>query len=356
VKPTNARPKVEDLSDLQWARLERGLWSRLDAEDASPPAEQGSRYAAPPRSRGRRALAVAGGLALVAALVLVFWARRPGELGAPTPARVVTRESATTLSFAEAAIEVQARSALLLNGSAQSGATVVLERGGAGFKVAPRVTPFVVVAGDVSVRVVGTQFSVTRQGERVAVAVAEGKVDVRYRGELHQLLRGGRWATPPEVQEEILLEDAGADASAATDATERDDGSAAPADSDAAPSRRPRRTRAGETAPVAPATAPPVAPMAPDEGTRTEDLRRAGDEFAAAARLETAQPQEALHRYLVLAQRGDRWGATALFAAARLAFDIGEPDRGRSLATAYLRRFPRGLNAVDAAALLEGRR
>lgn len=355
MKPTNARPEVEDLSDLQWARLERGLWSRLDAEDASPSEEQRSRYAAPPRSRGRRALAVAGGLALVAALVLVvFWVRRPGELGAPTPARVVTRESATTLSFAEAAIEVQARSALLLNGSAQSGATVVLERGGAGFKVAPRVTPFVVVAGDVSVRVVGTLFSVTRQGERVAVAVTEGKVDVRYRGELHQLLRGGRWETPPEAHEEILLEDA--DASDASDATNRDDRGAAPVDGDAAPTRRPRRTRAGDTAPVAPVTAPPVAAMAPDEGTRTEDLRRAGDEFAAAARLETAQPQEALHRYLVLAQRSDRWGATALFAAARLAFDIGEPDRGRSLATAYLRRFPRGLNAVDAAALLEGQR
>lgn len=119
---------VEELSDLQWARVERGLWQRLDAETAEAAmgaardagdAEEALAQRARRQRRTWKLAAIAGGLAAAAALALVVWPRgaapvlgmsepaREGE-----PARVVTSASATTVSFADAAIEVQPHSAL----------------------------------------------------------------------------------------------------------------------------------------------------------------------------------------------------------------------------------------------------
>jgi transmembrane sensor len=54
---------------------------------------------------------------------------------------------------------------------------VWLDRGEAYFEVAKDASrPFVVYAGDRKITVLGTKFSVRRQGDRVVVAVAEGKV------------------------------------------------------------------------------------------------------------------------------------------------------------------------------------
>ena len=56
---------------------------------------------------------------------------------------------------------------------------VWLDRGEAYFEVAKDANrPFVVIAGDRKVTVLGTKFSVRRDGDRVLVAVAEGKVRV----------------------------------------------------------------------------------------------------------------------------------------------------------------------------------
>jgi hypothetical protein len=78
-----------------------------------------------------------------------------------------------------------------------------------------------------------------------------------------------------------------------------------------------------------------------------------GRAFAEAARLESSNPKEALRRYLVVAKGSGRWGANALFAAARLAVDIGQRAQGQALARAYLRRFPDGMNVADARELLQ---
>ena len=57
--------------------------------------------------------------------------------------------------------------------------TVWLDRGEAYFEVSKDPNrPFVVMAGDRKVTVLGTKFSVRRDGDRVSVAVAEGKVRV----------------------------------------------------------------------------------------------------------------------------------------------------------------------------------
>ncbi len=346
-------PSVEELSDLQWARIERGLWAKLDAEVVQVAPAPSLRVSSSWRVRG---LAVGGALALaaVAALVL-FWRKPKGvEELAEAPSRVMTRDSATTVSFADAAIEVSPQSAVLLSGGGERSAMVVLEAGRAGFRVAPRKRPFLVVAGHATVRVVGTHFSVARDGEVVEVEVQEGEVAVQYLGHVHQVIGGQSWRSTevkPVVQAAVLK-----------------DGGAAPQESVEAPAPQVERPRPREPRPAVPARrepvppvqeeappvqeeAPPVqapapVPVAPEDG----EARTA---FAAATRLESAAPRDALRRYLSLAKRDDRWGANALYAAARLSLDIGEHAQAARLARAYLQRFPGGANAADARLLLE---
>ncbi|HRC58470.1 MAG TPA: FecR family protein, partial [Kofleriaceae bacterium] len=215
--PRPQLPEVEELSDLQWARVERGLWTRLDAADPAAEVLLPGSPRATSASWRLRGLVI-GALAVAAvALLAVLW-RGWGGLGREqelaeleSPSRVMTRESATTVSFAEAAIEVAPRSAMLLSGDATRGATVVLERGRAGFRVAPRKRPFMVVAGNAMVRVVGTHFQVAREGEHVEVEVHEGKVSVHYLGHVHQVASGEQWrsANVAPVQT-TLLDDAAA--------------------------------------------------------------------------------------------------------------------------------------------------
>lgn len=344
--------EVEELSDLQWARIERGLWAKLDSEagaaEPAPPQHVSSSW----RVRG---LAVGGALALaaVAALVLLWPRPRPAEELVEAPSRVMTRDSATTVSFADAAIEVSPRSAVLLSGGGERSAMVVLEEGRAGFRVAPRKRPFLVVAGHATVRVVGTHFSVARDGEVVAVEVHEGEVAVQYLGQVHQVIGGQSWrsteVTP--VVRTAVLQDGGA----------AEDGGAIELEEPApdAPVRPPRHHPPRLPAPEREVAREPELELAPEPAepkpaappiTDDSETRAA---FAAATRLESAAPRDALRRYLSLAKRGDRWGANALYAAARLSLDIGERAQAARLARAYLQRFPDGANAADARLLLE---
>ena len=346
-------PEVEELSDLQWARIERGLWSKLDAGVGAEAAPVGPARAA--SSWRLRGLAIGGALAVAAvALLALFWRgpRAPhgptAQLGAEVPSRVMTHDSATTLSFADAAIEVAPHSALLLSGSVERGATVVLEGGKAAFRVSPRTQPFMVVAGHAAVRVVGTQFQVERKGEEISVRVAEGKVAVHYLGHVHQLMAGQAWSSASVAPVQTVLLDA-QPAPQGEPPPPQDRAPAAqpqpPAD---APHRPPHRRGDPHPSDPPPVIAPPpvvAPPSPPDDGARAQ--------FADAARLESSEPNEALRRYLALSRRDDRWGANALFAAARLALDVGQRARAAELAQAYLRRFPAGSNAADAKALLE---
>lgn len=341
-------PSVEELSDLQWARIERGLWAKLDVEVAQVAPAPSLRASSSWRVRG---LAVGGVLALaaVAALVL-FWRGPKGvEELVEAPSRVMTRDSATTVSFADAAIEVSPQSAVLLSGGGERSAMVVLEAGRAGFRVAPRKRPFLVVAGHATVRVVGTHFSVARDGEVVEVEVQEGEVAVQYLGHVHQVIGGQSWSSTevkPVVQAAVL----------------RDGGAAAQerVEAPAPQVERPREPRVAVPARREPVRsvkpsvqqeeAPPAQEPTPVPATEDGEARTA---FAAATRLESAAPRDALRRYLSLAKRDDRWGANALYAAARLSLDIGERAQAARLARAYLQRFPAGANAADARLLLE---
>jgi transmembrane sensor len=69
-----------------------------------------------------------------------------------------------------------------------------LRRGGASFDVTRNpARTFQVVAGNVSVRVIGTRFSLRREAERVHVEVARGLVEVRTPDETRRLAAGESW-------------------------------------------------------------------------------------------------------------------------------------------------------------------
>jgi len=80
-------------------------------------------------------------------------------------------------------------------------------------------------AGDVTVSVVGTRFTVTRDGDYVAVSVAEGRVEVRWPGGREELGSGQRWSTGDgevvgDASGEVpALADAGADPLALAEVT-----------------------------------------------------------------------------------------------------------------------------------------
>ena len=392
MKEKAKRPEVEELSDLQWARIERGLWQRMEAGEGEQGAHErdggaadrvAARGAGSSRSGGWRRVAAFGGVvALAAAVMLVVWlARRGAEpSGTEAPARVVTRASATTVSFADAAIEVAPDSALLMSGGVERGATIVLERGRAGFHVAPRrqSAAFTVVAGSAVVRVVGTRFEVARQGEAIEVAVREGEVDVRYLGQVHRVSAGSHWRSPEPaaaaVQRETLLDggvggasDEGGVGSANDEASDDNESSLrreaaaqaakkaerALARAQAAEKETAEREKAAEKEAAEREKAAAQAAAAAQAKATSRELAQRAAGFAAAAKLESGSPAEAIRRYLELAKRDDLWGRNALYAAARLALDVGDKARAAALAKSYLSRFPDGPNAPDARALLK---
>ncbi len=381
MKEKAKRPEVEELSDLQWARIERGLWQRMEAGEGEQGAHErdggaadrvAARGAGSSRSGGWRRVAAFGGVvALAAAVMLVVWlARRGAEpSGTEAPARVVTRASATTVSFADAAIEVAPDSALLMSGGVERGATIVLERGRAGFHVAPRrqSAAFTVVAGSAVVRVVGTRFEVARQGEAIEVAVREGEVDVRYLGQVHRVSAGSHWRSPEPaaaaVQRETLLDggvggasDEGGVGSANDEASDDNESSLrreAAAQAAKKAERALARAQAAEKETAEREKAAAQAAAAAQAKATSRELAQRAAGFAAAAKLESGSPAEAIRRYLELAKRDDLWGRNALYAAARLALDVGDKARAAALAKSYLSRFPDGPNAPDARALLK---
>ncbi|TMQ16743.1 MAG: FecR domain-containing protein [Deltaproteobacteria bacterium] len=138
-------PPIEPLSDAAWARVERGVWSQLDAEAAG-------RTPAPTLSPSPRRwwLVAAPVLAAAAVAVIVVATRsRPVEI---ETSRVVTDAASSSVSYGDSHIELDARTALVMSHEAAH-PLVLLERGTARFTVAPRLQrpAFIVRAGDATV-------------------------------------------------------------------------------------------------------------------------------------------------------------------------------------------------------------
>ena len=124
-------------------------------------------------------LALAASLALVAVSgAAYFWEHRLGA--------AVETENYTTSVAVDRDIALSDGSQVALGGATRlttrytrDRREVNLSSGEAFFQVAHDTSrPFVVAAGEVSIRAVGTAFNVRRTGERVTIAIAEGRVRV----------------------------------------------------------------------------------------------------------------------------------------------------------------------------------
>ncbi|CAN5195281.1 hypothetical protein BH11MYX1_BH11MYX1_53160 [soil metagenome] len=299
------RPPIEPVSDVTWARLEQRVWKSLDTEPASvvEPVRDRRWWVAAP-------LAVAAAAAIVAVVVL---GRTPRHEAHERPTRVVSATSSSSISFGDAHITLDAQTAIVMD-SHDDAPTVLIEHGAAWFAVEPRGSrpPFVVLAGDTRVRVIGTRFRVARDAERVEVTVDHGTVEIGYHGDLARITNGEHWSNVPQTAEARPVE------------------------------KLPPTVTPGPPSVVVPPAARP---------TPTPTTDRDAARFAELTRLEAAAPEQAMTGYLELSRGAGRWAPIALYAAVRLASDRGDP-RARTLLEIYLRRFPTGANADDARQLL----
>jgi hypothetical protein len=312
---SDVRPPVEPMSDVSWARLERGLWARLDGSAAGHGGTVTTQIAAP---RSRRWLWIAlPSVAVAAAIALVFafsidtpkpLPEAPIAIVEETPMRVVSGSSPSTITVGDAHVTLDAESAVVMPRAAASESTAVLERGAAWFAIAPRTNrEFVVVAGDAVVRVIGTKFRVARSEERITVEVERGLVDVTFQGTTIKIAAGETWDSNPKtaVKTPAIIE-------------------------------MPRDVVDKKRA-------------APVKAQGHDDERAKYERYVA---LEARDPKGALAGYLEISRGSSRWAEVSLYAAARLSADRGE-SRAKTLLDMYLRRFPRGANAADARKLLD---
>ncbi len=308
--------EVEPLSEARWGRVERAV---LDAEIAEVSGPR--RAAEEPAPRWRPAaglLVLAGALAAIAG-GFAWRALLPEAHGGAT--RVETAANGSRVEFGESTIDVGPTSEVRLAGDDAYGVVVTLDKGRVECDVSPRRgrPPFLVEAGSVEVRVIGTHFVVARSADGVGVDVQRGQVEVTANGEQTLVSAGSHWPSAPELPSQVPP--------AGTSATP-----AAPALS-------------GRSAPIETHAAAPA--------TRGASGLSPRDQYEAASRLEAEQPAAAIALYRELAHQGGAWGANALFAAGRLETDRGDHDEARRLLREYLVRYPAGPNANDARQLLE---
>lgn len=357
-------PPVEPMSDVAWSRLERGLWLRVDAAEATARAADSAGMAGSNRISPafRRWWPVAAPLVAAAAVVAIVLGTRatPQDVAVTDgPARVISGSSPSSVSFSDSHVELNADTVVVMNH--ENGRPVVLlERGTARFTVAPRGQrpEFIVRAGDATVRVVGTRFRVSRSDERIAVDVERGLVDVQFRGSMVAIGENQRWSSdsPGRITALASLPSPAAPLAASEPSIEPSiDPSAeppinsSPADSPA--TSEPLQAPSATNHHIRPDPKTNTVPDPRLGGTHATSADRDRTEYDRLAALEPKHPDAALAGYLALARGTSRWADPALFAAARLAVDRHNP-RARTLLGIYLERFPNGPNATDAKQLL----
>jgi len=319
-------PPVDPLSDVAWARVERGLFARLDSATLITPA--------PPPKRWIWLAAPAFAGVLIAVIVIATRGGGMAPAVAPEPdARVVSSGAPASASFGDAHLTLDANSVIVVrHGASQA----LLERGAAWFTIGPRGDrpAFVVTAGDATVRVVGTRFRVARHDESVAVHVEHGVVEIQFQGTQVKVGADQTWASdhPGVVATDIAQNDSPATAGTAM----------APAVPAVAVTPPKRHTTPHRVAP-APAPVPQTQPTPAVDPDKIEYNRLQA--------LEPRNPDVAIQGYLKLSQGNGLWAANALYAAGRTAFDHHD-RRAETLLNIYLQRFPNGKNAEDVRVLL----
>lgn len=306
------RLEIEPLEKARWDRIERNLRDRLEQEPVS---------AHRPTVREERtprpvvAFVFAGA---AAALIGAFaWSElHPAPHVAEHPAssitRVETRDAPSHLAVGESSLDVAAHSVARIEGNDETGVNVSLDRGAIDCEVSPRHgrPPFLVHAGDVTVRVVGTHFHVDHEDGRTHVSVQHGAVEVESHGDKTLVPAGSSW---PVEHAAISPEDL-------------------------------PKAATTDTAHVGLAITPSATVTAPAPSSLPSPRER----YDRAAAIEATHPDEALSIYRELASGTDSWAMNALYAEARLELERGNKDSARKRFAEYLQRYPTGPNANDA--------
>ena len=139
-----------------------------------------------------------GGLAVAGAIIAVVLTR--GSAAPPSfassPTHVVTPVGGGTRFIVDdAVIDAQGDTSVEVQPTDHDGVTLALARGSVDCDVAPRHgRPFLVIAGDVTVEVVGTRFTVARSATCVRVDVARGKVRVHSSTGEYFVVAGETWS------------------------------------------------------------------------------------------------------------------------------------------------------------------
>jgi transmembrane sensor len=356
------RPPLPPLSDSALHRVERGVFEALDAR----PLEAG-----PARAPRWRFVALAVTSAAAAGAIFVVRDGRRGEALPARAAQISTTTSGSHIAIAGATLDVAPQSAVSFGGGRDGALVVALERGTVTCEVAPRTNraPFIVEAGETRVTVIGTRFSVHREGAHATVSVEHGLVEVADTN-MTELVHAGERFRPGEpvtrapLASEAPPPNAIAPAPVVAAATPVPPVTstrpahhrrlalaevAAPGASADAP-KPPEPTRAAaDDARASPTASAPAVAQAADAGAPRRSVQVL---FELAAQLEVRDPVAALRIYGELAGGDDGWAASALFASARLEAERGLAPQARALCDSYLQRFPRGPNADDARALL----
>jgi transmembrane sensor len=308
--------------DVSDARINR-LWANVSARLETRPA------------RARRWLVLATLLAS-AAVVGIFIARTrpsPAERAVLAEAKLETAGDALAVTLVDGSkVSLASRSEVQVRGNQATAVALRLSRGEVVCDVPHRADrKFVVTAGDVEVRVVGTRFSVkTTAGDnpRVEVSVLRGVVEVvsrRRPGIVARVAAGQSWIQSPEPSVEPAPAEPHQAASGLPVAP------SAPADA-------PKDDARASPAPP-PSVAPP--PSARELFEKAGESRRAGDAAAAAhaydelLRLHPNDGRASLSAFELGRLRMDRLGdpAGAISALERaLALNIGPSFREDALA------------------------
>ncbi len=307
------RLEVEPLDDARWERIERGLRDRVNAGEARE------------RSIERGATTTRAPLLLLCGAAATVVGAIAWEKLQPTPhaestvatTTIETRDAPSHVQITGATLDVEAHTGARVDSSAERGVLVALDHGAVEFDVTPRAgrPPFVVRAGDVDVRVVGTHFRVDREDSITHVRVDKGVVEVVTSGKTVRVAAGASW---PET--------ASTTAAVSTEIEPPPMASVV----------KPRSDFAIPTTTTTIATAMAV----PQPSAR--------ERYDRALTLEATRPDEARAIYRELAAGSDSWAMNALYAEARLDLERGNKTSARALFAEYVRRYPSGPNANDA--------
>lgn len=160
--------------------------------------------------RARRRAAVAVGLCVLVGVGATALLGRRAEPVDRAGMELVAASVPSTFALPDGTrVQASAHSALVVAQLDSSAVRLELVRGRASFAVAKqKARPFAVRAGGVTVRVVGTQFAMTRASGRVVVEVEEGVVEVEQDGQVVRLGAAERWVSGP--REGVAADDRGA--------------------------------------------------------------------------------------------------------------------------------------------------